>query len=305
MALAFVLPHEKTCCELTRKILDRESGVYLIMRGGTVNGVFFFVDDDILIPCLSGIRGCGLKALASFLEGKRIFCISALEEELSKIRSVFFRLSRPPRLRESRRYFFLEYQDRAAAREAIAGLPEEFRIQMAGPGDEAALFPLHLSYMKEEVLLSGWRLNEEFERGQLREALAGQIIALAVAGSPDPADSAGPADSEASSGAEPGASSDGGAGASSRARQARIVAKAGTNAIASGVMQLGGVYTVREERGKGLAAALTAFLAESAAQKGMATVLFVNKKNLPAAAAYRKAGFVDSGKDYTIEYYDR
>ena len=271
MALAFVLPHEKNCCSLTRKILDREDGVHLVMRGDKPNGVFFFLEDDIFLPCLSGIRSGGLKALASFLEGKKLFCISALEDELSKIRPLLPRLNKPPRLHESRRYSFLEYQDREAARTAIDSLPGAFRIKMAEAGDEAALLPLHLSYIREEVLLNGRKLNEKFEREQLKDTLASQVVALAVTGSEG---------------------------------QARIAAKAGTNAIASGVMQLGGVYTVQEERGKGLAAALTAFLAESAAQKGMATVLFVNKNNLPAAAAYRKAGFRDSGKDYTIEYYD-
>ncbi len=270
-ALAFVLPHEKTCCALTRKILDREDGVYLMLRGTAVIGVFFFLDDDVFLPCLSGMRGSGLKALASFLEDRKLFCISALESELSKIRTILPRLRRPPRLLESRPYFFLEYSDRAAARDAIGKLPESFRIQLAGTGDEAALLPLHYAYMREEVLIQGRRLNEEFERAQLREALGTQVIAMAVSGTEE---------------------------------QPLVAAKAGTNAIASNVMQLGGVYTVQEERGRGLAAALTAFLAESAAQKGMATVLFVNKGNGPAVAAYRKAGFCDCGRDYTIEYYE-
>ncbi len=275
-ALAFVLPHEKTCCTLTRRILDREDGVYLILRGGTkghpiVDGVFFFIDDEILLPCLSGIRSHGMKALAAFLEGKKLFCISALEDELSKIRGILSRLSKPPKIRESRRYYFMEHQDRDAALNAIGGLPGEFRIQLAGPDYESVLLPLHFAYMREEVLIKGRSLNEEFEKGQLREALKSQVVVTA---------------------------------ASSSENQNRIVAKAGTNAIASKVMQLGGVYTVQEERGRGIAAALTAFLAESAAKKEMSTVLFVGKRNAAAIAAYRRAGFRDSGKEYTIEYYD-
>ena len=274
-ALAFVLPHEKTCCALTRRILDREDGVHLIVHGGgrgqpVVDGVFFFIDDDILLPCLSGIRGCGLKALAAFLENKKLFCISALEDELAKIRGILPRLPNPPGIRESRRYYFMEHRDRDAARHAIERLTGDFRIQLAGKEDETALLPLHFAYMREEVLIKGRKLNEEFEKGQLREALGSQVVVTAVSGTEEP----------------------------------RFVAKAGTNAIASTVMQLGGVYTVQEERGKGIAAALTAFLAESAAKKGMATVLFVGKKNPAAVAAYRNAGFADSGKEYTIEYYD-
>lgn len=276
-ALAFVLPHEKTCCALTRRILDREDGVYLIVHGGgkghpVVEGVFFFIDDDILLPCLSGIRACALKALAAFLEGKKLFCISALEDDLSKIRGILPRLPAPPGIRESRRYYFMEHRDREAARRAIGSLPEGFRIELARTADEAALLPLHLAYMREEVLLKGRKLNEEFEKGQLREALSREIVVMAASGE--------------------------------EGEPPRIAAKAGTNAIASTVMQLGGVYTVQEERGRGIAAALTAFLAESAAKKGMSTVLFVGKGNPSAVAAYRKAGFQDSGKEYTIEYYE-
>lgn len=280
-ALAFVLPHEKTCCALTRRILDRENGVYLIVHGGSmeqpvVDGVFFFRDDDILLPCLSGTRGCALKALAAFLEGKKLFCISALEGELAKVRGILSRLPKPPKICESRRYYFMEHRDRDAARRAIERLTGGIRIQVAGKADEAALLPLHFAYMREEVLIKGRKLNEEFERGQLREALGSQVIVTAVSGTETTESSA----------------------------ELRVVAKAGTNAIASKVMQLGGVYTVQEERGRGLATALTAFLAESAAQKGMATVLFVGKENPAAIAAYKRAGFVDSGKEYTIEYYD-
>ncbi len=295
-ALAFVLPHEKTSCALTRKILDREEGVYLIERGRNrgagserermrgpdhghgsaggvssrpvVDGVFFFLEDDILLPCLSGTRSGGLKALAAFLDGKKLFCISGLEEELKKLRPLLAALPHPPRLRERRDYYFLEHTDRAAAGTAIAALPADCRMQMAGPSDEDALLPLHYAYVREEVLLHGGTLNEGFERRQLREALEKQVVVTAVG---------------------PG--------------EGLLLAKAGTNAIASKVMQLGGVYTRAEERGRGLAAALTAFLAESAARRGFATVLFVHKKNPAAIAAYRKAGFTDSGRAYTIEYY--
>ncbi len=272
-ALAFVLPHEKSSCSLTRKILDRKDGVYLIERGpglGFVEGVFFFTSGDIFLPCLSGIRNCGLKALASFLEGKDLFCISGLEDEVKKVRSLLAGLAHPPRLRERRNYYFFEHRDREAAKRAIASVPADSRIELAGLNDEDALFPLHLSYMTEEVLLPGGRLNEPFERRQLHECLEKQIVVMAVRG-------------------QDGA--------------CQLLAKAGTNAIASNVMQLGGVYTKEEERGQGLAAALTAFLAESAAQKGFSTVLFVNRENASAIAAYRKAGFQDCGRAYTIEYY--
>ena len=266
-----MLPHEKTSCALARKILDREDGVYLIeRRPGLVDGVFFFAEGDILLPCLPGVRGGGLKALSSFLDGRELFCISGLEDELSKVRRLLPGLSAVPRLCERRSYYFFEYRDRDAARKALSSLPPGCSLRMAGPEDEEALFPLHASYMAEEVLLAGRKLHEAFERRQLRESLEKQVVVVAVR--------------EQGSGF-------------------RLVSKAGTNAIAARVMQLGGIYTVREERGRGLAAALTAFLAESAAQKGLATVLFVNRENAAAIAAYRAAGFQDSGKAYTIEYY--
>ena len=118
-ALAFVLPHEKTSCSLTRKILDKEDGVYLVERGdapGQVDGVFFFSEGDILLPCLSGIRRGGLKALAAFLDGKDLFCMSGLEEELAKVRALFPCFSRSPRFRDRRSYHFLEHRDCDACR---------------------------------------------------------------------------------------------------------------------------------------------------------------------------------------------
>ena len=277
LALSFVLAHEKTCCALTRKILDRTDGVHLIVHAPArqnsarplVDGVFFFLDDDVILPCLSGIKNCGLKALASFLEGKKLFCISALEDDIRKIHSCFTRLAVPPKLVERREYLFFEHQDEVAARTAIAALPQELEIRMAGTKDAELILPLHFAYMREEVLINGRELNEPFERRQLIEALQNQVVVIAT---------------EKSGG--------------------NALAKAGTNAIACKVMQLGGVYTDKSARGRGIAAALTAFLAQSAAQKGMATVLFVNKKNKNAISAYRKAGFRDNGRNYTIEYWE-
>jgi ribosomal protein S18 acetylase RimI-like enzyme len=74
----------------------------------------------------------------------------------------------------------------------------------------------------------------------------------------------------------------------------RIVAAAGTHAYASreGAAALGNVVTASDYRGRGIAAALVAFLCRELEARGVRHIgLHVERVNAPAIACYRRIGF--------------
>jgi predicted GNAT family acetyltransferase len=82
-----------------------------------------------------------------------------------------------------------------------------------------------------------------------------------------------------------------------------LVGKAGTNARGFGVDQVGGVYTLPERRGRGVASALMAALLAEIGSSGKKPALFVKPTNAPARALYRSLGFEDIG-DYRADYFE-
>ena len=75
----------------------------------------------------------------------------------------------------------------------------------------------------------------------------------------------------------------------------RLLGKAGTNAKGFCWNQIGGVYTLPAERGRGIAAFMVAELARLSAAEGKDAVLFVKPGNKAAQAAYAKSGFKECG----------
>ena len=67
-------------------------------------------------------------------------------------------------------------------------------------------------------------------------------------------------------------------------------------------MQIGGVYTDPEYRGRGYAAAVVRYLSQKAVSVGKRPVLYVNEVNTAAVKAYVKAGFA-AGDRYRICYF--
>lgn len=148
-----------------------------------------------------------------------------------------------------------------AANSAGTGLPipHGFTCVPCSEADVNLLLPLQKEYDSVEVLLPGAKLDVPLCRLNLRKILREQFV-LGVRA--DNADSG------------------------------FFVAKAGTNAIGLNWVQLGGVCTLPEYRGKGLAAFLVNKIALQKLSDGKKTALFVKNKNLPAQKAYKKAGFV-------------
>ena len=138
-------------------------------------------------------------------------------------------------------------------------IPPGFTCVPCSEADVNLLLPLQKEYDSVEVLLPGAKLDVPLCRLNLRKILREQFV-LGVRA--DNADSG------------------------------FFVAKAGTNAIGLNWVQLGGVCTLPEYRGKGLAAFLVNKIALQKLSDGKKTALFVKNKNLPAQKAYKKAGFV-------------
>ena len=82
----------------------------------------------------------------------------------------------------------------------------------------------------------------------------------------------------------------------------KIIAKAGTNAVGRKHVQLGGVYTLPEYRGRRFALYLMTVLLIRLLKMRCIPVLFVKKKNAPALGLYRSLFFKNKG-DYTISYF--
>ena len=138
-------------------------------------------------------------------------------------------------------------------------------LRKAGPADLNRLLPLEISYQLEEVLLDPNELDPEFVRSSLQKQLTNEWFYTAE-------------------------------------KEKVSVAKAGTNAIGFGFCQMGGVFTIPEERKKGVGSDLIRFMLKDLYGKGKQCCLFVKDNNIPALKLYSKIGFNDQGS-FRISYY--
>jgi len=143
--------------------------------------------------------------------------------------------------------------------------PPELRVRRADPYDAELLFPLQKCYELEEVVITPAHFNEGQCMKSLRLALREQLVFLAEL-------------------------------------QGVPVAKAATNARGYKVDQVGGVYTVPQERGKGLGKAVVSQLLKTVFSEKQEACLFVKKHNRSAIALYERLGFAPS-TEYVISYY--
>jgi len=79
----------------------------------------------------------------------------------------------------------------------------------------------------------------------------------------------------------------------------KLLAQACIQTVTGSTNQIGAVYTVEEERGKGYGKAVVSELCERIISRGKLPTLIVNKQNTPALSAYKALGF-DQRDDYLI-----
>ena len=142
---------------------------------------------------------------------------------------------------------------------------EDMVVERCGAGAVEALFPLQKAYEGEEVLTPLHVFDAEGCRAFLAKSLREQLV-FAM-------------------GREPG----------------RFVAKAGTNARAFTLDQIGGVFVLPELRGRGLGRALMEALLAFTGRDGRGSSLFVKTTNVAAFALYRGLGY-DTGDDFLADY---
>lgn len=275
LARQFVLPYEKYCCSLMQRIIARERFLFIVSRTGTapafrdVAGVFCYTDGELLLPCLPSRDRQLLAALSCFFARREVFCISGGSRSVHTLMAVLRRRG-GQQIREEKRHLFMEFQDAAAGLRAgmrQAGGIDGCTVQRCSARDADALMPLQLSYKVEEVLPAGVPVSPAAERLELDRTLKVQtVFAL-------------------------------------RRPDGSFAAKAQTNACCERYMQIGGVFTRTDCRGRGYAAFLVRCLAADIVGRGRKAVLFVNRRNAAAIRAYQNAGFVRSGS-YLVVYYD-
>jgi predicted GNAT family acetyltransferase len=161
--------------------------------------------------------------------------------------------------------YFLMTLAAGSRQPALSPDPPELQVRKADPYDAELLFPLQKCYELEEVVITPAHFNEGQCMKSLRLALREQLVYLAE-------------------------------------MQGVPVAKAATNARGYKVDQVGGVYTVPQERGKGLGKAVVSQLLKKVFSEKQEACLFVKKHNRSAIALYERLGFLPT-TDYVISYY--
>lgn len=142
----------------------------------------------------------------------------------------------------------------AAAEARRARVP--IRVEQAGGPQLAELLPLQAAYEREEVVTPLRGFDAEACRAYLARNLAVELIVAARL-------------------------EEGG----------RLVGKAGTNARAFSLDQIGGVFVEPSLRGKGIGAEMMSVLLGLTAREGRGASLFVKKDNLSALGLYEGLGF--------------
>ena len=138
-------------------------------------------------------------------------------------------------------------------------------IKKAEVKDAKDLFPLRRKYELEEVLLDPTKFHSTSSFLYFKKALRSQIFyAAELKGKP--------------------------------------VGTAGTNGWGIEYVQIGGVFTLKKERGKGIAGTLMSALSSDLLSRDRKLCLFVKQENTPALKLYRKMGF-RTMEEFSIYYF--
>ena len=242
-----------------------EATVLLHQAGPQASAALLLTSGGLLLPLLSPPDGPGGETESPRFPHWRGLSRS-LHSVMGPLREVRWAekgLDLPARLAIDYHLMVLERRDYRPAGEQPA-LPG-LRLREAGPQDARGLYPLQRDYELEEVLIEPGHFDAQACLANLRKTLRRQLVILAE-------------------------------------RDGRPVSKAGTNARGFGVDQLGGVFTLEGERGRGIARRVMGALLERIFREKATVSLFVKKHNGPAVALYRRLGFREL-EDFRISYF--
>jgi hypothetical protein len=265
--VAFLCRDEARCAGASARVKAGERGctAYVDETAGAIRGALVATTAGLVLPVLP--EGAGDRAGLAGLLGDLRMPVHSIGGPEASVAAVESAIPVTPATR-------IEYQLMKLPRTAWAGpavhasaaaAATGVRVRRSARGDAALLFPLQRAYELEEVVLDTALFSDAACLKLLRQGLRQEIVFHA-------------------------------------ARDGRPLAKAGTNARGYGVDQIGGVFTVPSERGKGIARIVMAALLEAIFADKPVACLFVKKGNGPAIALYERLGFTTLG-GYVISYY--
>lgn len=253
------MPYEQHSCSLMHKIIAREKSLYLIAQDNRLCGLFFLSQGGTLLPCLPHRSKDLAQFLQKFFKAKYIVCINGKADYVTFLNKLLTDTD-DHELCDTRFYYLMEHEYSVKS-----SLQQPYTMEECSDSKADALFPLHFSYLLEEVK-SPISQPDPVEERQVLKCILKSQYAIAVLKSGIP------------------------------------VSKAQTNAIGEHYVQIGGVYTQKQNRRQGFAGMLVSEIASWASKQGKKTVLFVNKYNTQAMHAYQNAGFT-AVDNYIISYF--
>ena len=241
---------------------------------GMVCDAFSFSDGGQILHCLPDAYGkrhdelfCALTAFFRTQKKHELFNIIGEEQGTELVRTALqTALGRTTQHEQS--YLLLEHKPAANYDDHTIHVPlfgEPLTTVHCTPMMIDALLALQIAYEKEEVAWAHDQVDEKVSRLSFLHALRTQhIFAIAKNGA--------------------------------------YIAKGGTNALGRQYAQLGGIYTVPTERGKGYATQLVRHITSTLQEQGKKCVLFVKPENVPAVRLYKTCGFTQIGR-FAIAYF--
>ena len=160
-------------------------------------------------------------------------------------------------------YYIMSLWGEPAQRQRPA--PQGYTFRRAQMQDLDRLLPLQRAYEREEVIVDDRDVNAGVVYHNMRSALEHHLTYVAE-------------------------------------REGDPVAKASTNSRGLTYDQIGGVYTVPEERNRGIAAELMRCLIADIRSAGKGSTLFVKQHNAAAIQMYENLGF-ERRNEFAISYY--
>ena len=192
-------------------------------------------------------------------------------ERLITERSLFSMIGRRDRIElvsdlyGARENYIVDYdlmiKDRPSENEEPSSL---YTVRRVGRDDLEELYPLEEAYQKEEVLRDPENLNTHYLKKRFHRQLSQFHIWAVYKGG-------------------------------------RPIAKGGTNAEGFSYGQIGGVYTLPDERGRGIGRLLMNHISRELYEQGLKTSLFVRKDNPAALKLYKNCEYETRG-DFRIVY---